>query len=318
MQTRDDVSTRLVTCAGCLAIALWAGAVRASDKQDDGNAKSSESGKLAAKPLCDSDWAGGFWTVAVDEKKYDGNAKALKDYDPNHPDEPWQVLSEKYLRHKDCCGNVNLHKFIGRFNEKTKAEAFLRRVYSDSGFARHLNPRYPQHLSSPGALLVSDKYTCTLNKENDTLSKANWIVEVDGHLFAGTESSCKQGSKKKTITVVDCAGSKIVVKDTLEVPCEARVRSCLYPLPDEAFAVDHDYSLAAEGTTVAVRAYDMKKKQQVFSVDGTNDGDADTVIITVEDIDKDGVPEIVHRVAGTGEIVEKMKWRNRRFVKVGR
>jgi len=40
------------------------------------------------------------------------------------------------------------------------------------------------------------------------------------------------------------------------------------------------------------------------------------VIISIEDIDKDGIPEIVHRVAGSGEIVDKMKWRNRRFVKV--
>lgn len=40
------------------------------------------------------------------------------------------------------------------------------------------------------------------------------------------------------------------------------------------------------------------------------------MIISIEDIDKDGIPEIVHRVAGSGEIVDKMKWRNRRFVKV--
>jgi hypothetical protein len=28
-------------------------------------------------------------------------------------------------------------------------------------------------------------------KENDTLTKADWIVELDGHLFAGARSACK-------------------------------------------------------------------------------------------------------------------------------
>jgi hypothetical protein len=40
--------------------------------------------------------------------------------------------------------------------------------------------------------------------------------------------------------------------------------------------------------------------------------------MSVEDTDGDGVPEIVHRVAGTDKLVSKLKWRNGRFVKAGR
>lgn len=322
MPSRKMEKSRFIKCfciAGLMA-ALASGAARASDKPEDGKAKASEGAKSGTKALCDDEWYGGFWTIAVDEKKYDGNAKNLKDYDPQHPDEAWQVLSERYFGLKDCCGNIRLHRFLGRFYDRKEADAFLRRVYKDSGLARHLNPRYPPTIIKPDALLVSDKFACTLNKENDVLRHADWIVELEGNLFAGAESRCTPGknTKKKSITVVDCSGSKKVLVDTLDVPCGTSVRSCLYPLPDQAFALDHVYSEAGEGTSVVVRAYDIKKKLRVFSVDETNDGGPDAELISVEDVDGDGVPEIVHRVAGTDEIVSKMKWRNRRFIKDGR
>jgi hypothetical protein len=316
----EGLASRFVTFAGFLLVVLAAGPGRAEDK-------ATESGKPAAKRLCDETWDGGFWTIEVDQTKNDGKTSTSKPYDPGKPSEPWLAPEGQYTRmgyyqdpdrrNKGLPPN-QIVKMIGRFYDKKKAEEFLKRMYSNSDFARHLNPRYPPFVSAPGALLVSDKYTCTLNKENDTLSKANWIVEVDGHLFAGAESRCKDGKKKKTVAVVDCAGSKTMVTDTIEVSCGANVHSCLYPLPADAFAVDHDYTLGGEGTTVAIRAYDLKKKQQVFSAEETNDGDADTAVILVDDVDGDGIPEIVHRVAGTGEIVSKLKWRNRRFVKVGR
>lgn len=308
----------MLASLAALTLAAGSGAARGANKADDGKAKAAPSAKPAAKALCDDEWEGGFWTIAVDERKYDGRPESLKNYDPQHPNEPWQALSERYLRRKDCCGNVYIHKSIGRFYDKKEAEAFLKKVYAKSEFARHLNPRYPAFVSAPGALLVSDKYTCTLNEENDTLTKASWIVELEGRLFAGAETGCKQGKKRKTVSVVDCEGKRTVVTDTLEAPCGVSVRSCLYPLPDAAFALDHVYSKAGEGTSVVVRAYDLKKKQRVFSAEETNDGGPETVLMSVDDVDGDGVPEIVHRVAGTDELVSTLKWRNRRFVKVGR
>jgi len=61
--------------ASCLTLALWAGAVRASEKPEDGKTKSGETGKPGAKRLCDSDWAGGFWTVEVNQLKNDGKTR---------------------------------------------------------------------------------------------------------------------------------------------------------------------------------------------------------------------------------------------------
>ena len=172
-------------------------------------------------------------------------------------------------------------------------------------------------MCAPGAYLPSEKYTCTLNKENDTLAKADWIVELDGHLFAGAESACKdEKKKKKTISVVDCDGKRLVVKDTIEVPCDASVHSCLNPLPDQAITFEHVYSMPGEGTEVLVRAYDIKSKRRVFAVESSNDGGPETELMSVEDVDGDGVPEIVQRIAGTGKVVSKMKWRNRHFVQV--
>jgi hypothetical protein len=302
--------------AAWAAVTLTAMAVSAAEPTDQD--KADAAANATAKALCDDDWEGGFETITVDRSKYDGQAKSLKDYDRQRPNEPWHALSTQYFGLLDCCGNTYVRRLFGRFHEKKAAETFLKKLYSSSDLARHLTPRFPPTIIAPGARLASDKYTCTLNKENDTLTKASWIVELDGKLYAGGETACKQGRKKKTVTVVDCGGSKTVVTDTLNAPCDTSIRSCLYRLPDEAFAVDHVYTQAGQGTSVAVRAYDLKKKQRVFSADETNDGGPETVLMSVDDIDGDGVPEVVHRVAGTDELVSKLRWRNRRFVKVGK
>jgi hypothetical protein len=313
MRIGNDLVTKWVSCASGLVLLLCADTSRAADKADEGAPKAGE-GK-AAKPLCDQDWEGGFSTIVVDQQKYDGKAK-VKAYDPQNPEGAWDILSDSYLRYKTDYGVVWLRRAIGRFYDNKSADAFLRKVYKDSKFSRYLNPHFPPNIEGPGALLVSEKYTCKLDRTNKAIDSADWIVEVDGHLFAGGVTACKQGKKKKTVTVVDCAGSKSLLTDTVEVSCEANVNTCLHPLPDQAFALDHVYSLPDEGTNVLVRAYDIKKKQRVFSVDENNEGGPETELLSIEDVDGDGVPEILHRVAETGKIVSKLKWRNRHFVKL--
>jgi hypothetical protein len=324
-RTPSKTISRILVGASALFAMAAPGSVVAADKPDEGKAKGNPGTKPATKALCDDDWEGGFWTVEVNQLKNDGKVPSAKPYDPQKPREPWFAPEGQYIRmgyygdperrNKGLPAN-QIIKMLGRFYDRKEADAFLKKMYSDSALGAHMNPRYPPFVSSPGALLVSDKYTCTLNKENDTLRKATWIVEVDGRLFAGAETACKQGKKRKTVTVVDCAGEKTVVADVLDAPCGVSIRSCLYPLPDEAFALDHVYSEAGEGTSVVVRAYDLKKKQRVFSAEETNDGGPETVLMSVDDVDGDGVPEIVHRVAGTDKVVEKLKWRNRRYAEV--
>jgi hypothetical protein len=323
MMSRKMEKSRFIKCF-CIAglmTALASGAARAGDKPEDGKAKASEGAKPATKALCDNDWAGGFWTIAVDEKKYDGNAKNLKDYDPQHPEEAWQVLSERYFGLKDCCGNIRLHRFLGRFYDRKEADAFLRRVYKDSGLARHLNPRYPPTIIKPDALLVSDKFTCTLNKENDVLRHADWIVELDGHLFAGSRSACKQGQMKKTVTIVGCDGSKKLATDTWSAPCDGTtVNSCLYPFAPGVVAIRQDYSASGEGRQTSFRVYDLERGKQLAKFTGGGDWEAGGgSFCDFEDKDGDGIPEIVNTQCSSEndcKEVRMRKWKKDRFVDV--
>jgi len=316
--------------ASCLTLALWAGAVRASEKPEDGKTKSGETGKPGAKRLCDSDWAGGFWTVEVNQLKNDGKTPLSKSYNPQRPSEPWLAPEGQYTRmgyyqdpdrrNKGLPPN-QIVKMIGKFHEKKEAENFLKKMYSNSDFAVHLNPRYPPFVSAPGALLVSDKYTCTLNKENDTLSKANWIVEVDGHLFAGTESSCKQGKKKKTVNIVDCEGKKVLATDSWSAPCEgAWVESCLFPMSPGVVGIWQDYSASEEGRQTSFRVYETGRGRQLATFTGGGDWEAEGgSFTTFEDKDGDGVPEIVNTECENAQKCKEVrmrKWKKDRFVDV--
>jgi hypothetical protein len=299
---------------------LCAIAARAGDKPEDATAKAGEGAKPATKALCDNEWAGGFWTIAVDEKKYDGNAKNLKDYDPQHPDEAWQVLSERYFGLKDCCGNIRLHRFLGRFYDRKEADAFLRRVYKDSGLARHLNPRYPPTIIKPDALLVSDKFACTLNKENDVLRHADWIVEVDGRLFAGAHSACKQEHMKKTVTIFACDGTKKLATDTWPAPCGASVQSCLYPLTPGVVGIWQDYSASGEGRQTSFRVYGLERGKTMATFEGGGDWEiGGGSFRNFEDRDGDGIPEIIDTTCDADNKcaeVRMRKWKTDRFVDV--
>jgi len=315
MRMVDVLTSRGLAVVGLLAVTLSAGFARADDKAPG------DGGKPTAKALCDGDWEGGFWTVAVDEKKFDGNVKVLKDYDPQHPNEPWQVLSDRYFGLKDCCGNVVLHRFLGRFYDRKQAEAFLKKAYSDSGLARHFNPRYPPTIIKPDALLASEKYACKLNKENDLLRHANWIVEVDGHLFAGAESSCKQGKKKKTVSILDCEGKKTLATDSWSAPCDgSRVDSCVFPMSPGVAGIRQDYSASEEGRQTSFRVYDLSRGRQLATFTGGGDWEAQGgTFCNFEDRDGDGVPEIVNTECESSEKCAEVrirKWKKDRFIDV--
>jgi hypothetical protein len=263
--------------------------------------------------MCDDLWDGKFYTVGVDSFRYD--PKAITAYDPQKPEAPWVVREGRYLR---VGFNANYAKrFIGRFDTDKEAAAFEQKIMRESRFGQFLNPRYPMHVVGVGALLVSESFTCKPNLSNAAMAEATWIKEVDGRLIVGGETECKGGKKKKTVSVVDCAGVKTLLTDTISVPCSARVTSCLGPLPEAAILFEHMYS--DDGSTnVAVRAYDIGKRKQVFKRDEANEGGPDAILLNMKDVDGDGAPEVVYQVAGTDEVVEQWKWRNHRFQKVPR
>jgi len=255
----------------------------------------------------------------VDSAKYAGQPASLKDYDPQHPEEPWQALSTRYLGLMDCCGNVDLRRLFGRFFERKEAEAFLKKLYAESRFARHLNPRFPPAIISPGALLVSEKYTCTLDKENDTLRKANWIVEIEGRLFAGAEGACQQGKRKKTVSMVACDGKKILATDTWAAPCDgSRVDTCLIPMSPGAVGIQQDYSASGEGRQLSFRIYDVKSGRKLFGMWEGYDPAPVYEVTDVKDVDGDGVPELSERRCEDDDCRQTRlrKWDGKRFMDV--
>jgi hypothetical protein len=308
---------------------LCAIAARAGDKPEDATAKAGEGAKPATKALCDNEWAGGFFSVAVDRVKNDGKAKVLKDYNPQHPEDLWIVPEGRFLklgyysdpeRRNQGLPADQLIKLLGRFYDHKKADAFLGKVIKDSGLARFLNPRFPPTVVSPGALLVSDKYTCTLNKENDALSKADWIVELDGHLFAGAHSACKQEHMKKTVTIFACDGTKKLATDTWPAPCGASVQSCLYPMTPGVVGIWQDYSASGEGRQTSFRVYGLERGKTMATFEGGGDWEAGGGSFrNFEDRDGDGIPEIIDTTCDADNKcaeVRMRKWKTDRFVDV--
>jgi len=313
MRTRRDLGY-----AAILAIASSTGVAGAAEKPAEGAAPAASGAKAAPKALCDDKWEGGFKTITVDRAKYDGQPSTLKDYDAHHPDEPWHALSTRYLGLMDCCGNVYLRRFFGRFYERKEAEAFLKKLYAESRFARHLNPRFPPAIISPGALLASDKYTCTLDKENDTLRKADWIVEVEGRLFAGAEGACQQGKRKKTVAIVACDGKKALATDSWAAPCDGtRVQTCLFRMSPGVVGVRQDYSASGEGQQASFRVYEVERGKALAKLTGGGDWEVGGGSFrSFDDKDGDGVPEVVDDKCDSAQNCTEVrirKWKNNRF-----
>jgi hypothetical protein len=300
---------------------------RAADKPNEAAPKAGE-GKAAARALCDDNWEGGFMTIAVDRTKNEEKKVLFKDYDPSKPEEPWFAPEGRYTR-LGYFSNVERRnqglpadqvvKLIGRFYDQKKADAFLKRVYADSKFSRHFNPRFPPDVVSTGALLVSEKFSCTIQKENDTLAKADWIVEVDGHLFAGKEFACSQGKTRKTISIVDCEGKKVLATDTWSSPCDGtRVGTCLFPMSPGVVGIQQDYSASGEGRQLSFRGYELAKGHKVFDVKEGYDSTGYDDVTDIEDVDGDGVPELVgrHCEGDNCHRTRLRKWNGKRFTDV--
>jgi len=269
-------------------------------------------------PLCDQDWRYGFSTIAIEENKYDGTTP-LEDYDPQNPDQPWSAVSDRYLRLHDRTGRHFYERFLGQFYDDKEAQAFLTKVHQEAKYARYLNPRYPPSVSHPGALLVSDHYTCTLDHSYPALRYADWIVEVDGNLYAGKAEGCKKGKRTKTITVVDCSGVKTLFTDTMTSPCEdaSPTSACIYPMSPGYVAIKQEYSAAGDELNASIRVYDVANKKVVVKIKGggalTGDGGS---FRDLADQDGDGIPEVVDRdcVEGRGCVVKRLrKWNGTRF-----
>ncbi|WPB76527.1 hypothetical protein KYC5002_47020 [Archangium violaceum] len=262
-----------------------------------------------AEPLCDQDWEGGNLVIQLGERKNDGSP--LQRFDPQQPMNPYEFPGERYVFRQK--GRV--YRAVGRFQDRQEGEAALKQVYNEMP---HLyTGSYPPFLSNPGAYLVTESRTCKINRKNPVIDPAWWILEKDGVLLVGSQTECKKGQLTKTVTVVSCDGMKNLMTDSVSVPCDmGRVNSCIHPVVPGVFAFAHSYSAPAQGTQVRLRVYDVPKKKRLHSIDAGHDGGPETELMSVQDIDNDGVPEIVHTIAGTGERTSVLKWSKGKFAKV--
>lgn len=265
-------------------------------------------GQGRAEELCDSDWEGQSFAIALGKWKSDG--KPLQPYDPQQPMAPYELSGDRYLFSE----KRKVYRVVGKFHDRAEGEATLKEVLTEMS---HLwTNAYPPFLMNAGPYLVTEAPTCKVTRRNPVIDPSSWILEKNGVLLVGTETSCTRERLTKKVTVVSCDGVKNLVSDSVTAPCEAgRVTTCIHPIAPDVFAFEHSYSQPG-GTEVRLRIYDVRKKKRLQSFDSSHGGGPDTELMSVEDVDKDGVPEIVHSIAGTGEKTSVLKWSKGRFVKV--
>ncbi|QRK13994.1 hypothetical protein JQX13_38350 [Archangium violaceum] len=264
-------------------------------------------GRADEVPLCDSNWDSRSLGIEIGERKNDG--KPLQPYDPANPMAPYDLPGDRYLFGQK--GKV--YRTIGKFTDKKEGEEALRKVETEM---THLYTNaYPPFLTSPGAYLVTESPTCKIDRKNPVIDPSSWILEKNGVLLVATDAGCTRGQHTKKITVVSCDGMKNLVTDSITAPCEAnRITTCIHPVAPGVFAFEHYYSQPGSGTEVRLRVYDVRKKKRLQSIDRSNDEGPDTELMNVSDVDKDGVPEIVFSIAGSGKQTSMLKWTKGRFV----
>ncbi|MFY0570049.1 hypothetical protein ACN28E_40340 [Archangium lansingense] len=259
--------------------------------------------------LCDAEWGRQSLIVQIGKRKNDG--KPLQPYVPSQPMAPYELSGDRYLFGE----RGKVYRAIGRFSDRKEGEEALRKVETEM---THLYTNaYPPFLTSPGAYLVTGASTCDIDRRNPVIDPSSWILEKNGVLLVGTDTSCTGGKRTKKVTVVSCDGMKNLVTDSVTAPCEAnRVDTCIYPVAPDVFAFEHYYSQPGAGTEVRLRVYDVRKKKRLQSIDRSNDSGPDTELMSVKDVDNDGVPEIVFSIAGSGKQTSMLKWSKGKFVEV--
>lgn len=258
-----------------------------------------------AEVLCDTNWFDGQSVIIqIGERKDDG--KPLQSFKPNEPMYPYELPGGRFLYGEK--GMV--FTAVGRFESHEAGEAALKKVETERPSARAF-------LTRMGAYLVPESRTCKVTQlargKTPAIGAASWLVETEGVLLAGVRTQCKNGQLAKKVSFLSCDGMKTLLTDSVSAPCEAgRVNTCMHTLAPGVVLLAHEYS-APGGTQMLLRGYDVKKKQRLYSGDFGNEGGPDAEITRLEDVDGDGVPEIVTTVAGTGKRTSVLKWNKGRF-----
>jgi hypothetical protein len=259
-----------------------------------------------AARLCDTEWDDGQYNIIqLDERKDDG--KPLEPFVPSDPMYPYELRGERYLFGEK--GRV--YRAVGRFEDRNEAQSALRKVESERPSLRPFVTRMGPYLV-PGS--TTCKATPVARMKNPGIDSASWLLEQDGLLLAGTRTECKAGLRTKKVSVLSCDGMKTLMTDSVTAPCEAqRVDTCIRPIVPGVVLFEHSYSMPG-GTTLSLRVQDLQRKKRLQTLEASQEGGPDTELLSVEDVDQDGVPELVYSLAGSGQRTRVLKWTKNRFV----
>jgi len=268
-----------------------------------------------AESPCDTDWMDGrALIIALGRRKDDG--KPLTPFRPSDPMYPYELPGGRFL----FAEKGTVITAVGRFEDKKEAEAALKRVEVE-------RPSTRAFITVLGPYLVPESPTCKVSMlargKNPTIDAASWLAEKEGVLLAGSQTQCKNGKLTKKVTVMSCDGMKNLLTDSSEHVCDRtrHVDTCVYAMEPGVVLIKHAYTLNGV-TTIRARAHDVRNKKQVYKQDITNGsglpgGDPENQPETdFEDVDQDGIPELVVRVPDTGQRTSVRKWKQGKFVEV--
>ncbi|MFP2928917.1 hypothetical protein ACLESO_27710 [Pyxidicoccus sp. 3LG] len=207
---------------------------------------------------------------------------------------------------------------VGRFEDRKEAEEALRRVEAQ-------RPSADAFITILGPYLLPEKPTCKASRlargKNPAINAASWLLEKEGVLLAGSQTPCRDGVMTKKVTIMSCDGMKNLRTDTSEHACDhtRHVDTCVYAMEPGIVLIEHEYTLNGV-TAVHARAFDVRKNKQVYKQDfingsGLPGGDPENTPATdFEDVDQDGIPELVESIPDTGQRTSVRKWHKGRFI----
>ncbi|MFP2934579.1 hypothetical protein ACLESO_57620 [Pyxidicoccus sp. 3LG] len=244
------------------------------------------------------------------------DGKSLEPFSPSDPMYPYEIRAGRYL----FGDKGTVLTAVGRFEDRKEAEEALKRVEARRPSAHAV-------ITSMGPYLLPEKPTCKVTRKargkNPAIDAASWILEKEGVLLAGSQTPCTDGKLTKKVTIMSCDGMKNLFTDSVEEVCD-RTRSvdtCVYSMEPGVLMLKHEYTIEG-ATSFYVRVHDVRTKKRLFHLeasygDGLPGFDPKTDPETrLEDVDQDGVPEIVNILQETGERISVRKWRQRRFVEM--
>jgi hypothetical protein len=156
-----------------------------------------------------------------------------------------------------------------------------------------IGPHRPQAQPSPRALvLYSDRYTCKHNPQQPAIAGSFWKVEMDGYLFTAQMQGCKAGRFHKVVTILDCAGDKVLARDRSDAPCEGDTYSNVYAMSPDVFGIEQETSNTSEGRQLTFRIYDVVSGRKLFDTWYGYEGGQEGPVDYVKDLDGDGRPEL--------------------------